>query len=194
LGVVLVALVGVIGAALDSSSSVNILGFCTLTCTTLLSYAQQRKNAVIAEKSSEKAVAASTAAETAASLAAREVRAVSVVAKAAATKVDEVKDTLADESAKASNKLDELVKTTVATHMLVNSRYAAELKLTMLALKKVVDLSTDTSGHTYDVAAYVEAKRLYEDHEAKQAAVDAMPSVEKPPVMPDEVPDVPSKQ
>jgi hypothetical protein len=100
----------------------------------------------------------------------------------AAVKVDEVKTTL--ETAKSTEavaragtdaKLDEGLKIAAATektveavHVLVNSSFSAQLKISALALRRIADLTQ----HADDMKGAEVAERLLGEHERKQTALD----------------------
>lgn len=71
-------------------------------------------------------------------------------------------------------KLDGLQMMGAATHELVNSKMAAQLLLTKTALRRVAELTKDPK----DIEAAELAGRLYGDHQAKQATVDAQPGTD----------------
>ena len=80
----------------------------------------------------------------------------------AAFKVDEVKTTLAEQTAATSHKLDDI-------HTLVNSNMGTQLKLNSVLARRLADLPGATEA---DRTAATDAERMYNDHVAKQAVVD----------------------
>jgi predicted DNA-binding protein YlxM (UPF0122 family) len=86
-----------------------------------------------------------------------------------ADKTEVVRTTLADSTERSEKKLDSIGTVLDATHGLVNSNYGVQLKLVMLALKRL-SLITQLPE---DIEAAAVAERAYQEHEAKQAAVDA---------------------
>lgn len=89
-------------------------------------------------------------------------------AEKAARKVEDVKKTLEKTTASANKKLDAISKTGEAVHVLVNSSMSAQLKISMIALRRVAEL---TSNHD-DVAAAELAEKLFREHEVKQNVLD----------------------
>lgn len=83
----------------------------------------------------------------------------------------EVKDDLLVATTKADEKFAELIKTGDKTHGLVNSNHLAQLKISAIALRRLV-VALGEKATTEDEAAAREAERLFKDHEAKQAVVD----------------------
>lgn len=94
-------------------------------------------------------------------------------ASKAAVKADRVETTLANTTKDTDLKLCEIKDISVATHTLVNSNYGASLMATLIALRNVERLTVVEEDRTAARAAVVEAERLYADHQAKQADVDA---------------------
>lgn len=97
------------------------------------------------------------------------------VAAAAAAKVEITKATLAASTSKVDAKLDGIAavaldtqKTGEQVHTLVNSNMGVQLRISMIALKRLADLTKDPD----DIAAAEQATKLYREHEAKQAKVD----------------------
>lgn len=68
-----------------------------------------------------------------------------------------------------TEKLEEIKKTGIDTHTLVNSNMGIQLQLTSAALKRISDITNAPA----DIEAYSKAKRLFDDHMAKQAIVDS---------------------
>ena len=91
-------------------------------------------------------------------------------AKEAATQATAVKTTLAETTAAADAKMDDLAKVAGATHLLVNSAMAAQLKLTATVTRRLANLTKDPA----DEEAADLAEKLSRQHEMKQAAIDAM--------------------
>lgn len=98
-----------------------------------------------------------------------------IAAEQATDKVVEVKEALEITNAATDEKLDNLTKVAEETqkvgeaiHVLVNSSMSRQLQISMVALKRVSDLTKDKD----DIMAWELAKGLYEDHENKQKIVD----------------------
>lgn len=85
-----------------------------------------------------------------------------ISAKQVAIKVEEV----AVAAQAQDSKLDEI-------HTLVNSNMGAQLQVSMIALRRVANLTNDSA----DVAIADNAEDLYHQHEAKQALVDSKAKV-----------------
>ncbi len=81
----------------------------------------------------------------------------------AAVKVEEVKETLQTTSMATSNKLEAIAKMGESIHTLVNSNMLAQLKISMVALSRVADVTNDPK----DRAAAELAEKLYREHEMK---------------------------
>ena len=88
----------------------------------------------------------------------------------AAAKVAEVKTTLDENTARTDEKLQSISKTTEAVHVLVNSSMSAQLKISMIALHRVAELT----HHPEDIAAADLAEKLFREHEEKQKTLDSM--------------------
>jgi nitrogen fixation/metabolism regulation signal transduction histidine kinase len=88
---------------------------------------------------------------------------------AAATKVEEVKDTLQAANAATGAKLGGLEKVAKDTHTLVNSNMGVQLKLAAALSKRLADMTKATE----DVAEAIRTEAMYQEHMAKQAIVDA---------------------
>jgi len=91
------------------------------------------------------------------------------VGKEAAEHVNEVKDTLADNTDATNKQLKEISNTGKAVHTLVNSSMSAQLKISAVALRRIAVISKDQE----DVKAADLAERLFHEHEVKQAVVDS---------------------
>jgi hypothetical protein len=115
--------------------------------------------------------------------AATKVAEVAETAKVAATKVEEVAAAAKIDSAVVADvarkqavmvgTVDETHDIAKATHTLVNSAYGASLRTALLALRQVALLTTDPVAKGVAEVAVVEAQKLYDEHMAKQAQVDA---------------------
>jgi hypothetical protein len=155
--------------------------------TVVIAWMQQRTKSAVDEAAKVAVASADTAAIRTEQVAAKQVIAAQKVeqvaikqesaAKAtadklndAAGKVAEVKDALKASDETTANKLDDIAKTGEAIHVLVNSSMSAQLKISMIALKRVAELTR----HPDDLAASQLAEKLYHEHEAKQAKVDGM--------------------
>jgi hypothetical protein len=84
------------------------------------------------------------------------------VKEALETNQAEVKSALTEHTTSQDKKLD-------AIHALVNSAMGAQLKMTADALRAVADANTTPEN----IQAAEEAEKLYDEHQAKQAVVDA---------------------
>jgi hypothetical protein len=89
--------------------------------------------------------------------------------KEAAAKVDDVRRSLDERSRIEGLKLDDLSRVAESTHALVNSNMAAQLRLTLAAMRRVAELTRDPD----DVRSAEEASRLYAAHMQRQADADA---------------------
>jgi len=89
-------------------------------------------------------------------------------AEVAAGKVEEVKKTLVAETARQSEKLDGIAEVGRAVHTLVNSSMSNQLKVSMIALRRVAHMTRDPE----DMAAAELAEQAYHDQEEKQRIVD----------------------
>ena len=90
----------------------------------------------------------------------------------AAVKVKEVKTTLEESTAAFGSQLDSIAKTGQDTHVLVNARMGAQLKLNMIATRRLADMTKGQPGGEADEEAAKLAESLYREHEKKQAIVD----------------------
>ena len=66
-------------------------------------------------------------------------------------------------------KLAEIAETGEKVHVLVNSSMSAQLKISMVALKRIAELTE----HPDDMAAAELATKLYNEHQKKQEVVDS---------------------
>jgi nitrogen fixation/metabolism regulation signal transduction histidine kinase len=96
--------------------------------------------------------------------------AVTSAADKAATKVEEVKDTLESHNEASADKLAEMAEVGEATHTLVNSAMGAQLRLHAATARALAE-QTHLPAHT---AAADLAEKLLAQHEAKQRRVDNM--------------------
>jgi hypothetical protein len=85
-----------------------------------------------------------------------------------ATKAEKVKQTLDESTKRTDGKLDNLAKTTDATHVLVNSASLVNLRLYAVAARRIATLTNDQA----DLEAAVLAEKLVTEHEKKQRTVD----------------------
>jgi hypothetical protein len=156
-------------AVLSPATAPQTIGFGVLIATSILGLMGQARAAVQAQKAAVKVqeVADQTA------VAAVKVQEVAAQTAVAAVKVEQV----AEAARQQDTKIDSLAKVATATHTLVNSNYGASLKATLNALTAVEALTTDPKAKTAAQAAVTEAQRLYDDHVAKQATVDATPPI-----------------
>jgi len=135
--------VGVLGVVFSKENATQIIGFCSITVVSLLALLQG-------------IIAATKVQETAVKL------------DEAAVKVEQVKQTLHDESAKTEEKLMSLAKVTKDTHTLVNSNMGIQLTISATALRRLADIT----GNGADAAAAKIAEDSLHEHEAKQRVVD----------------------
>jgi hypothetical protein len=99
---------------------------------------------------------------------------ISYTAKEAAGKVAEVKETLIDSTQDTGDKLAGLLKIGEATHSLVNSNFGVQLEIGAIALERVAEYSKKPE----DMEVAKMARKRFEEHAAKQKAVDAADMVE----------------
>jgi len=91
------------------------------------------------------------------------------LAESSAVATEEVKQTLATNTAATTDKLQTLTVQGDAIHTLVNSNMGAQLKVAAVALRRIATMTKDPG----DVGIALEAERLFADHVAKQAVVDS---------------------
>jgi hypothetical protein len=103
-------------------------------------------------------------------------RAVGIRMSEAASRVDEVRKTIAESAVSSDKKLDDLArsseairKTGEAIHTLVNSPMSASLKATAVALRRIADLTKDPA----DVEVADLAELGSHEHERKQSIIDS---------------------
>jgi hypothetical protein len=72
---------------------------------------------------------------------------------------------------RAEGELQQVKKTGIDTHTLVNSNMGFQLNVSAVALRKIANATKDPE----DIAAALLAERLLKEHIAKQAIVDAAP-------------------
>lgn len=96
-------------------------------------------------------------------------------AQEAATRVEEVRATLEDTTKVTDTKLNDIAEVTTNTnktasevHTLVNSNMEVQLKISMVALRRLSQLTKDPD----DIAAFEAAEKLYKEHIEKQSEVD----------------------
>lgn len=87
----------------------------------------------------------------------------------AATKIKEVKETLAANTTATEAKLDSIAKTGEDTHTLVNANMGAALNVNRISTRRLADITNNQA----DIEAADKAEELYLAHERKQATVDA---------------------
>lgn len=87
----------------------------------------------------------------------------------AAVKVEEVKTTLAISNQVTKEELHEIKEVGIATHTLVNNNMGIQLKINVVALRRIASLCDATLE---DKEAAEMAEKLYSEHMAKQAIVD----------------------
>ncbi len=151
IGVVVV--VGVTGTVLAHDNSVQIIGFCSFICVSLLALLQQIKTDAKMDM--------------------------------AAVKAEEVKTALEDANIKSDKQMakqtaiiNETKETTEKVHILVNSSMSAQLKISMMALRRIAAMTK----HPEDIVAAETAEKLFREHEVKQGKVDAEMPSSSPPV------------
>lgn len=184
IGVVVVS--GVVGAAVSAENAVVIIGFCGVVCASLFSTLQANRASAKADEASAKVEAVAVAAEVRgveivarAEKAAVQVAEVAVKAEEAAAAVAEVVQVVSDDRAKTTEQLEGLAvavaetkKTGESIHILVNSSMSYQLKVAMLALRRIAGFTKGTPVGEEDEAAAQQAEKLYREHEEKQGLVD----------------------
>lgn len=101
-------------------------------------------------------------------LAAKQAEIAAVKVAEVAGKAHAVKEALQATTTMTQDKLDGLAQVAADTHTLVNSSFAAQLKLTALAMRRIAELTHAPE----DVEAAEVAERLFRGHQSKQAVVD----------------------
>lgn len=91
-----------------------------------------------------------------------------LIARKAERKVAEVKVDLEKATIKTDKKLTNIAKVSESIHTLVNSNMGLQLRISMLALSRVAELTK----HVKDIRAAKVAIKAYRAHEAKQKLVD----------------------
>jgi hypothetical protein len=94
----------------------------------------------------------------------------------AASKADEVKQTLQESTKNTNDKLKKIADVGVATHTLVNSNMAVQLKLHADTSRRLAILTHDET----DMKAADLAEKLVREHEEKQRTVDAKEAKQQP--------------
>lgn len=93
-------------------------------------------------------------------------------AKEAASKVEEVKKTLAVTTAQQSGKIDQVLTGNEKIHKLVNAAMTAQLRINSDQARRIaIDNPADGAAQLAATAA----EKLYRDHEAGQAAINTAP-------------------
>lgn len=87
----------------------------------------------------------------------------------AAKKVEAVKVALEASGKATDKKLDAIAEVGDATHTLVNNNMGIQLKLNAVTLRRLAGITKKTG----DREAAIAAEKLYAEHMAKQAVVDA---------------------
>jgi hypothetical protein len=90
------------------------------------------------------------------------------MAHLAAGKAEQVRLELARVTRATTEKLDGIATVGKKTHTLVNSNMSIQLKISMVALRRLADITK----HPDDVAAASFADKNYREHESNQAIVD----------------------
>lgn len=158
--------VGVLGVAYSKENVTPIMGFCTMICLSLLTELRRIQN------DAEQSAIAKKAAEN--------VEEVKTALGVSDAKVEEVKQTLVVSEKKTSDQLTNIAKVSEDTHILVNSNMGVQLQLNMeLSMWK----ADQTKLHA-DIEAANAAQKLYHEHMAKQAKVDASAKTAEPAVEP----------
>ena len=137
----------------------------------ILGYLQMRTQTAVKRAADSASEAATHAAAVAKVLTAKTDQAASSAAKAVevvAVKAEEVKQTLSDNTEATAAKLEGLAKVAVATHTLVNSNMAQQLRLNAAVTRRLADLTREPA----DAKAADLAEQLSAEHAAKQAVVD----------------------
>ncbi len=90
------------------------------------------------------------------------------ISKANGEKAVAIKTAVAETAAVTTGRLEKLGDVAIATHVLVNSRMQATLKLVAVASRRLADITKDPT----DIEAAVLAEKLHREHIARQDAVD----------------------
>lgn len=174
LGVVVT--VAVVGSVVSKENSTAIIGFCSLICVSLFS--ELRRIQTDAEQSLAARKTAANVADVKTALGVSD------------EKVEEVKNNLVVSEQKTTAQLTSIAKVAADTHTLVNSNFGVQLRLNM----ELSRWKADQTKLTADIDAANSAQKLYEEHMAKQATVDAKPAEPAAPPQPVPVTIVPSAQ
>ncbi len=157
-----VVTVGVTGTVFAHDNSVQIIGFCSFICVSLLALLQQIKTDAKMDVAAVKAEEVKTALED------------------ANLKSDK-------QMAKQTAIITETKETAEKVHILVNSSMSAQLKISMMALQRIAAMTK----HPEDIVAAETAENLFREHEVKQGKVDAEMPPSSPLVLPKVAPDEP---
>lgn len=92
----------------------------------------------------------------------------------AAVKVEEVAVTLVETTKINQDGMKDLKKTADETHILVNSNFSNQLRVSALALRQVADYARQFDKERYEKAnaAATAAEKLLEEHELEQKKID----------------------
>ncbi len=90
-------------------------------------------------------------------------------ARIVAVQVENVKQAVGLRNSVLDGKLVGLAQIAQSTHILVNSSFAAQLRISALALRRIAAMT----GHSDDIEAADVAERLHREHEQKQYMIDA---------------------
>lgn len=167
LGVVVTATV--IGVIFAHENGVQIIGFGSFICVSLLTLLQQISAA-------ERAAAKVEEVKQATMMAARRVEAATVrvaekveEAKEATVKVAEKVEEAKDAAISQVDKLDAIAATTVKVHALVNSAMGVQLRLHAATSRRLANIT----GSIEDAKVAVLAESVADEHEVKQQGIDA---------------------
>ena len=150
-----VVCVGVTGSVFAHENAVSIIGFCSFVCVSLLTLLQQIKTETKLEE-----VTTATVKE-------------AIAVKDALKVSDEVAKAARD---KLQTSMDETKATGDKIHILVNSSMSAQLKISMIALRRIAAMT----GNADDIQAAEIAEQLFHEHELKQSMVDSKTLLSEP--------------
>ena len=106
---------------------------------------------------------------------------IAVVQQRSERSAKEVKETLAANTSKQDKQLDVIEKTGEKTHTLVNSNMGVQLRMHADLTQRMAEKTNEPE----DIAAALQAKKLWDEHQGKQATVDAGMKTSGMPPLPD---------